>query len=291
MTSPTDSHSKTVGYLLWIFGFTGSHRFYYGKPVTGTEWEFEDALKANREHKLPDLLMYRKKATVTGSLDDEAAVQLQLAQRRLVEEFVKSWFIDKDAQSFTAAFREFADASAFEDLLETHLRELLRKRLATTSNAELVPAGIRWHQGSPFRGLLSFELEHAPVFFGRTRARNELRELLTRQAERGSAFVLVVGASGSGKSSLVKAGLLSDLKLQGMIGRVALVRHAVLRPSDGNGDLLARWPLPCCRPRLCLSWPRCNTTRPRCRNCCAPRRRRSSCRSGRGSRRPVKLPS
>lgn len=35
-----DSHSKTVGYLLWIFGFTGSHRFYYGKPITGTIWFF-----------------------------------------------------------------------------------------------------------------------------------------------------------------------------------------------------------------------------------------------------------
>jgi TM2 domain-containing membrane protein YozV len=35
-----DTHSKTIGYLLWIFGFTGSHRFYYGKPVTGTIWFF-----------------------------------------------------------------------------------------------------------------------------------------------------------------------------------------------------------------------------------------------------------
>jgi len=33
-----DTHSKLMGYLLWIFGFTGSHRFYYGKPVTGTIW-------------------------------------------------------------------------------------------------------------------------------------------------------------------------------------------------------------------------------------------------------------
>ena len=31
-----DTHQKTIGYILWIFGFTGSHRFYYGKPVTGT---------------------------------------------------------------------------------------------------------------------------------------------------------------------------------------------------------------------------------------------------------------
>ena len=35
-----DTHAKTVGYILWIFGFTGAHRFYYGKPVTGTIWFF-----------------------------------------------------------------------------------------------------------------------------------------------------------------------------------------------------------------------------------------------------------
>ena len=35
-----DTHSKLIGYILWIFGFTGSHRFYYGKPITGTIWFF-----------------------------------------------------------------------------------------------------------------------------------------------------------------------------------------------------------------------------------------------------------
>jgi len=39
MTS-TDTHSKIIGYLLWIFGFMGAHRFYYGRPVTGTIWFF-----------------------------------------------------------------------------------------------------------------------------------------------------------------------------------------------------------------------------------------------------------
>lgn len=33
-----DTHSKIMGYVLWIVGFTGAHRFYYGKPVTGTIW-------------------------------------------------------------------------------------------------------------------------------------------------------------------------------------------------------------------------------------------------------------
>ena len=35
-----DTHSLLVGYALWLFGFLGAHRFYYGKPVTGTIWFF-----------------------------------------------------------------------------------------------------------------------------------------------------------------------------------------------------------------------------------------------------------
>ena len=40
MTGGTDTHRKTIGYLLWIFGFTGAHRFYYGKPVSATIYFF-----------------------------------------------------------------------------------------------------------------------------------------------------------------------------------------------------------------------------------------------------------
>ncbi len=40
MTTQPDTHSKTIGYLLWIFGFMGAHRFYYGRPVSGTIWFF-----------------------------------------------------------------------------------------------------------------------------------------------------------------------------------------------------------------------------------------------------------
>jgi TM2 domain-containing membrane protein YozV len=35
-----NTHSKLIGYILWIFGFMGAHRFYYGRPVTGTIWFF-----------------------------------------------------------------------------------------------------------------------------------------------------------------------------------------------------------------------------------------------------------
>ena len=40
MSEPNNTHLKTIGYILWIFGFTGAHRFYYGKPVSGTVYFF-----------------------------------------------------------------------------------------------------------------------------------------------------------------------------------------------------------------------------------------------------------
>jgi TM2 domain-containing membrane protein YozV len=40
LVQKNDTHLKSVGYILWIFGFLGAHRFYYGKPVTGTIWFF-----------------------------------------------------------------------------------------------------------------------------------------------------------------------------------------------------------------------------------------------------------
>ncbi len=40
MNTNNDTHLKTIGYILWIFGFTGSHRFYYGKPISGAIYFF-----------------------------------------------------------------------------------------------------------------------------------------------------------------------------------------------------------------------------------------------------------
>ncbi|MGV3773399.1 MAG: NINE protein [Verrucomicrobiales bacterium] len=44
MNAQNNSHSTLIGYLLWIFGFTGAHRFYYGRPITGTIWFFTGGL-------------------------------------------------------------------------------------------------------------------------------------------------------------------------------------------------------------------------------------------------------
>jgi hypothetical protein len=63
----------------------------------------------------------------------------------------------------------------------------------------------RW-PGNPFRGLEVFEFEHAPIFRGRTKAVGELLDLLIWLGDAGKPFVLVIGASGSVKSSFVASG-------------------------------------------------------------------------------------
>ena len=62
---------------------------------------------------------------------------------------------------------------------------------------------VKWNK-PPYRGLLAFDREHAPIFFGRDHESQALYEVI---AEARNRFTLVLGASGSGKSSLVRAGL------------------------------------------------------------------------------------
>lgn len=40
MNDTSNTHSMLVGYILWIFGFIGSHRFYFGRPISGTIYFF-----------------------------------------------------------------------------------------------------------------------------------------------------------------------------------------------------------------------------------------------------------
>jgi energy-coupling factor transporter ATP-binding protein EcfA2 len=60
---------------------------------------------------------------------------------------------------------------------------------------------------SPYKGLLYFDIDDAPLFFGRERVTNELLDHLWQHR-----FLAVVGASGSGKSSVVRAGVIPALR-------------------------------------------------------------------------------
>lgn len=205
---------------------------------SGTEYEFENAITAYRAHGKPYVLIYRKAARLQIDLDDEEALLARLAQKKALEEFNDKWFKSAARTSLTAALHVFWGPAEFESLLEQHLRKLIL-RLLPSAEAATAKAGAFWRQGSPFRGLATFEPEHAAIFFGRTRAVADVVQALRRQAADGCAFVLVVGMSGGGKSSLVRAGVLPMLVRPGVIEGVRHWRRAIFRPSDGAGDLFA----------------------------------------------------
>jgi Caspase domain/NACHT domain len=88
----------------------------------------------------------------------------------------------------------------------------------------------------PYRGLAYFDCtdEDAKFFYGRTVLTDVLLERV-----RDRSFVAVVGASGSGKSSVVRAGLLHQLKLGQRISDSHLWTIYVIRPSDRPRQSLA----------------------------------------------------
>jgi len=139
--------------------------------------------------------------------------------------------------------------------------ETVRKRgyrtLAPISFDE--PAQAReekWADRTPFRGLHAFDEEHARVFFGRDEATRRLLDAVGAQIEARMALQLVLGPSGSGKSSLVRAGLFPamaparrgdqpallstttfDLKEQGEQSLFGALASAMLDLHTGAADL------------------------------------------------------
>jgi eukaryotic-like serine/threonine-protein kinase len=138
----------------------------------------------------------------------------------------KRWTESEEGYN-TAGYQSFGDPDDFEGKLEACLRQWLERRGVVAKG----PVWDRKLKGSPFRGLAAFEAAHAPVFFGReaaiARATAKLRQ---------APFLLVIGASGSGKSSLLRAGLVPRVTAPGVIPDIDLWRPAIITPS---GDPLA----------------------------------------------------
>jgi Tfp pilus assembly protein PilF len=203
---------------------------------SGTEFEFEEAIEGFRKNGKPDLLVYRKTAPPSVRLDDEKELLDRLSQKKKLDEFVDKWFHDKTEGTLIAAFHAFEAPSDFENLLETHLRRLIDRYIPDSISSSSEARAV-WKKGSPFRGLEAFDFEHAPVFFGRTKAVSDILQALRNQHAENRSFVLVLGMSGGGKSSVVRAGVLPMLTKPGVIEGVDIWRRAVFRPTDVRDDL------------------------------------------------------
>ena len=196
-----------------------------GTPRSGTEYEFEQALESasERDDGLPDIFVYRKTAPVEVDLSDER-LEREQTERRALEAFWQRWFRDEEGH-FLAAFHTFENTDSFARHFERHLRGWLSEQ--RQSDWDIA------QQGSPFRGLQAFDESHAAVFFGRRRLVERARARLMAGAQEGMGSLFVLGASGSGKSSLVRAGLVPRLRVPDATAPfVARWRRVVVTPAD-----------------------------------------------------------
>ncbi|WP_244612406.1 ATP-binding protein, partial [Methylobacterium haplocladii] len=202
-------------------------------PVTGTEWEFEDALAAFQLRSTPDLLVYRRSGDPGTSLTDAGLRAEQEQQWQALQAFWARHFENRG--EFLAASARYDSLEAFDARLEADLAKLIERRLLAASGGA-APTHLK---GPPYRGLSTYDFPDAPVFFGRDGA---IRTGLVRLSEAATAragFLMVLGASGSGKSSLARAGLLPALVAAKAVPGVGLWRRVAMRPGDAGADPIA----------------------------------------------------
>lgn len=195
---------------------------------SGTAFEIETALEAGRGGGgRPEVALFVKRAPVP--LDPRAPETDRLEQQRQLSRLqaaLRRWTLT-EAGHFKAASNPFVAPDEFESGLE----RFLRGWLAAKGHS---PRGPRWdvaRRGSPYPRLEPYDAGRREVFFGRDGARARCLELLREAAGRGCAFLLILGASGAGKSSLARAGVLPDLAMPGTLAGVDGWRVAVLRPG------------------------------------------------------------
>ncbi|ACZ87177.1 HEAT repeat domain-containing protein [Streptosporangium roseum] len=214
---PRPSQCDVVVVILWSRMGTPLPFPEYRKPdggayLSGTEWEYEDALRGAAAAGRPTVLVYRRTAKVM--LDSDAAdVEERLRDKRLVNEFFER-MRDPRTGAALRGHKRYGSPDGFRAEFQHDLKSLVHQIINAAPggakpprrSADLPPP---W-EGSPFPGLRAFTPQDAPIFFGRGRETDELVARVT-----ASGFVAVVGASGSGKSSLVGAGLIPRLELSG----------------------------------------------------------------------------
>ncbi|MCP5306039.1 MAG: SUMF1/EgtB/PvdO family nonheme iron enzyme [Chromatiaceae bacterium] len=183
---------------------------------SGTEWEYLDACAASQQTGRPKVLLYRRTERLgldpedpdfTAKVDQWKRVKRFFAECRNPDGSIRAGYNEYDSpdsfrKKFTGHLREI-----IQSLLADHEAQLGRDATAGAATATSTITALPLWKGSPFPGLRAFTANDAPIFFGRGR---ETDGLVARLAE-GARFIAVVGVSGSGKSSLVAAGLLPRL--------------------------------------------------------------------------------
>jgi hypothetical protein len=208
------------------------------EPRSGTHYEIAWAMAQRKKTPgIPALHVYRNRSQPNPPLESPERLEEFLRQWKSLQAFFESWLKDSEGQ-FIGAFNNYYNLEEFERLFREHFRDFLSTQVSSERQRQLIGRrshARRWKE-NPFRGLQVFDFEHAPIFHGRTRAIGAILEALEVQVRVQRPFVLVVGASGSGKSSLVRAGVLPLLTQPETIEGIGLWRWAATRPGAGGSD-------------------------------------------------------
>src|SRR5271166_197954 len=203
-------------------------------PGSGAEYEIGWALDhAGKNRGVPKLRVYRNCSKPTPPLEPKEERDAFIRQWDSLQELFAHWETNSEG-NFVGVFNNYSNLQEFEELFWGHFRDFLGGQVNQETGQKLLSRKVRRWKSSPFRGLNVFDFEHAPIFHGRTKAIGELLEALEGQIRAQRPFVLVVGASGSGKSSLVRAGVLPLLTQPETIEGVGLWRWSVTRPGAGG---------------------------------------------------------
>src|ERR1700757_4026483 len=206
------------------------------EPRSGTDFEIAWAMAQRKKTPgIPAVHVYRNCSQPNPPLESPERLEEFLRQWKSLKDFFESWEKDSEGQ-FIGAFNNYSNLEEFERLFREHFRDFLSTQVSSERQRQLIgrrSQARRWKE-NPFRGLQVFDFEHAPIFHGRTRAIGAVLEALEVQVRVQRPFVLVVGASGSGKSSLVRAGVLPLLTQPETIEGVGLWRWAATRPGAGG---------------------------------------------------------
>ncbi len=95
--------------------------------LSGSEYEFEDAMAGFQKRSKPDLLIYFKNAEILVPLTSRDEVFGRIEQKERLEQFVRTWFMTEDGESYTGAFHGFSEPEQLENMVLGHLRKLLEK--------------------------------------------------------------------------------------------------------------------------------------------------------------------
>jgi tetratricopeptide (TPR) repeat protein len=203
-----------------------------GRPYpSGTVFELVKGLQASQHSTkgLPHVFVYRKMADAAVAMTDRELYRQAHEQREAFLAFWEEWFVSQEGH-FKTAYNTFNTTDDFEEKFEEHIRSWLKNQgyglgSATWSLLE---------RGSPFCSLEPFDAGHEDVFFGRDRDINRAVERLARVTDTQARlpFLLLLGESGSGKSSLARAGIVPRLLRGALGGEAAAWRAATLKPGS-----------------------------------------------------------